>query len=355
MIISGLVVGAILGFIFQRGRFCVTGAYRDLFTAKSSRWFTAFLVLVSVHSIGIFALVEAGLIRLEFPPFAWLATIIGAFLFGIGIVLAGGCATGTYYRAGEGLVGSWIALIMYALFAAVAKSGPLRGMTESIRGVTADVSTLYQTLGVSPWLLVAVLAVAVGLAVRRQLARRKPLATLPPQRTGIAHLLLERRWNPFVTGALIGVMATIAWPFSAATGRNDGLGITTPSAHLASFLTTGNTANLDWGVLLVVGILVGSFLAAKASGEFRVRVPDSATIGKSIGGGALMGIGAAWAGGCTVGNGMVQTAQFSFQGWTALVFMVLGAGVAAKLTIGRRPATPAHATTTQVAGQAVPG
>ena len=39
--------------------------------------------------------------------FAFLAVIIGAFVFGIGIVLAGGCATGTWYRAAEGLVGSW--------------------------------------------------------------------------------------------------------------------------------------------------------------------------------------------------------------------------------------------------------
>ena len=50
-------------------------------------------------------------------------------------------------------------------------------------------------------------------------------------------------------------------------------------------------------------------------------------------GGLGMGWGAAWAGGCTIGNAMVNTATFSFQGWTALVFMVLGTGLAAKLFI----------------------
>lgn len=34
---------------------------------------------------------------------------------------------------------------------------------------------------------------------------------------------------------------------------------------------------------------------------------------------------------CTVGNGMVQTSLFSFQGWVALLFIALGVGVAAKL------------------------
>ncbi|MBX4373179.1 YeeE/YedE family protein, partial [Mycobacterium tuberculosis] len=86
-----------------------------------------------------------------------------------------------------------------------------------------------------------------------------------------------------------------------------GLGITTPTANLLNFLVTGADGKLDWGVMLVLGILVGSFIAAKATGEFRVRVPDATTTVRSIAGGLLMGVGAALAGGCTVGNGMVQT------------------------------------------------
>ena len=85
--------------------------------------------------------------------------------------------------------------------------------------------------------------------------------------------------------------------------------------------------------IIVLLLLIGSFIAAKASGEFRVRVPDAQTTVRSIIGGLGMGWGAAWAGGCTIGNAMVNTATFSFQGWTALVFMVLGTGLAAKLFI----------------------
>ena len=62
-------------------------------------------------------------------------------------------------------------------------------------------------------------------------------------------------------------------------------------------------------------------------------MPDAQTTVRSIIGGLGMGWGAAWAGGCTIGNAMVNTATFSFQGWTALVFMVLGTGLAAKLFI----------------------
>lgn len=41
-------------------------------------------------------------------------------------------------------------------------------------------------------------------------------------------------------------------------------------------------------------------------------------------GGIGMGVGAAIAGGCTVGNAMVSTAQFEYQGWVSMVFMIVG-------------------------------
>ncbi|MDK8436806.1 MULTISPECIES: YeeE/YedE family protein [unclassified Brevibacterium] len=161
----------------------------------------------------------------------------------------------------------------------------------------------------------------------------------------MAHLLTERWWNPFATAVVIGIIATIAWPLSAATGRNSGLGITTPSANLTGYLATGDTELIDWGVMLVIGILVGSFIAAKASGEFRIRVRDQATIIKSILGGIGMRVGAAIAGGCTVGNAMVSTAQFEYQGWVATLFMIVGAGVAAKATIKPKQSAAAVPTT----------
>ena len=343
MLISGLFVGAALGFAMQRGRFCVTGAFRDIWVTRNTRWLTAFLVVVAVQSIGVFALDAAGVIELAANPFPWLATIVGGFIFGFAIVLAGGCATGTYYRAGEGLVGSWLALITYALFAAIMKTGPLAGFNNSMRSVTIEQSNFYSVLHVSPWVFVALLTAGVGLAVRHHLNKPKfTMATPPPSKTGLAHLLFEKPWGAFGTAVVIGIIAIAAWPLSWATGREDGLGITTPSSKLVNYLVTGDAELVDWGVYLVIGILLGSFIAAKGSGEFRIRVPDASTVVKSLGGGALMGIGAALAGGCTIGNAMVQTAQFSFQGWTALACMILGTGLAARLTIlKRRPAAAA--------------
>src|SRR5699024_626301 len=119
--------------------------------------------------------------------------------------------------------------------------------------------------GLSPWVFVVLIsAIAVWLTVHHARKLKTPMAALPPRTRGLAHLLTEKRWNPFATAVVIGIIATIAWPLSAATGRNSGLGITTPSANLTGYLATGDTELIDWGVMLVLGILIGSFIAAKA-------------------------------------------------------------------------------------------
>ena len=332
-ILTGLVVGAVLGFILQRGRFCITGAFRDLWVSRSWRWFTAFLLAIAVQAVGVAVLTGAGSITPEIPKLSVVATVVGSFLFGVGIVLAGGCATGTYYRAGEGLVGSWFALVAYATAAAASKTGILSGVTTWIKGLwVTNLTTIPASIGLPDWIGVVILAGVTGVVVHRFiiLGRSRPAQVqLPAQRTGLAHLLLEKQWNPLVTGLLVGIVAIVAWPTSWASGRPDGLGITTPSSNLASLIITGDPKRLDWGVLLVVGILFGSYIAAKASGEFRVRVPSAQVIQRSIIGGILMGIGAAWAGGCSIGNALVQTSLLSWQGWAALVFQVLGVGAAA--------------------------
>lgn len=333
MILTGLVVGVAFGFVLQRGRFCVTNAFRNVWVARSGTWITAFLLVIAVQAIGVTALTQLDLIHLSWGPLPWLGVIVGGLLFGVSIVLAGGCATGTWFRSGEGLVGSWIALIFYAIGAAAMKHGSLSGVNASVRSFTVPVTTI-PALGISAWIPTVVLALVVGVLVWRQL--RKParkVATLPPERTGLAHWLFEAPWQPFLTATLISVIAIITYPLSEATGRHAGLGITTPTGNLLEWTVTGDTSYIDWGVLLVIGILVGSFIAAAASGEFRVRVPDSTQAVKSVVGGLGMGVGASWAGGCTIGNAMVETAQFSFQGWISFLFMFLGVGLGTKVFV----------------------
>lgn len=342
MIISGLILGAALGWAMQRGRFCVTGMIRDIFLNRTWRGFNALLIVIAVHAVGLATLATTGIIAPEYSDFAPIAVVLGGVLFGVGIVLAGGCASGTWYRSGEGLIGSWIALIFYAASAAAMKGGALSSLNEGLRLWTVPISTVHGSLGISVWWLVVPFVIGVAMLTRYFLseeAKTPKMATLKPKKSGLAHILAEKPWHFYPTAAVIGVLGVIAWPLSAATGRNDGLGITSPSSNLTKFLV-GGEQKIDWGVMLVLGLLVGAFFAAKASGEFRLRVPSSNQALRSVIGGVLMGVGASAAGGCTVGNGMVQTSLFTFQGWIGLLAIAIGIGIAARLWLKPTQAVP---------------
>src|SRR5699024_39428 len=165
MILTGLVLGAALGYVLQRSRFCVTGAFRDLYMARSARYFVPFLLAIAIQAVGVAALTGMGVIAPEPATFAPLAVIGGGLLFGVGIIMAGGCATGTYYRAGEGLIGSWVALVFYALFAAVMKYGQLCWIPEAASDITVGVATLQETLGVSVWVPTVLFSALVAILV----------------------------------------------------------------------------------------------------------------------------------------------------------------------------------------------
>ncbi|WP_298472212.1 YeeE/YedE family protein [uncultured Psychrobacillus sp.] len=325
MLITGLFCGALLGFVMQRGRFCLTGGFRDMYLTKDNRMFYALLIAIAVQSVGVYTLIELGVFEFNAGTLPLVAIIIGSFIFGIGIVLAGGCATGTWYRAGEGLIGSWIALAGYMLMAAIMKTGVLVPLNNKISSSQLPSNSIPETLGINVWILIGILVAVVGWIVYKEVTKPKVfIPSLKPKRTGLAHILFEKRWHPFVTAVLIGAIAVLAWPLSVATGRIGGLGITTPSANILQYLTTGDTAFINWGVFLVLGIFIGSFIAAKASREFRFRMPDVKTGINSFVGGNLMGFGASLAGGCSIGNGLVMTAMMTWQGWIALAFMILG-------------------------------
>jgi uncharacterized membrane protein YedE/YeeE/TusA-related sulfurtransferase len=324
MILTGLAVGAVLGIVMQRGRFCVTGMLRDIFLQRSWRTIVALFIVISVHALGVAALTSAGVIAPKESAFAPLAVTVGGFVFGLGIILAGGCASGTWFRSAEGLIGSWIALVFYALSASAMQTGALNWLNVGMKSVDSGLTTLPATFGVSAWFFAVPLAVGTALAARHYLATEKKAARLDVP-------LWKRPLHLYTAGALVGLIGVIAWPLSAAAGRNSGLGITGPTGNVANFIVTGDVERVDWGVMLVLGLFIGAFAAARATGEFRLRVPDATTATRAVIGGSMMGVGAALAGGCTVGNGMVQTALFSYQGWVALLFIALGVGAGAKI------------------------
>jgi uncharacterized membrane protein YedE/YeeE len=111
-----LLFGAAFGIVIQRCRFCFVRAFRDPFMTGDAEIGKAVVISLIVAVIGITVLKAKGF-RSEsmyvVPSFGW-GSLVGGVIFGIGMVVAGGCGSGTLWRVGEGNLKLWIALFAFA-------------------------------------------------------------------------------------------------------------------------------------------------------------------------------------------------------------------------------------------------
>jgi hypothetical protein len=109
--------GLAFGFVLQRSRFCFTAAMRDPVLTGSTSLLRAVIIAIAVATVGFsaiqFAAFTAGKpIPGNISPVG-IHTLIGGILFGIGAVIAGGCASGTLMRVGEAYTMNMIALVFF--------------------------------------------------------------------------------------------------------------------------------------------------------------------------------------------------------------------------------------------------
>lgn len=170
-----------------------------------------------------------------------------------------------------------------------------------------------------------------------------------------APIRAEAAWSPYLVGALIGVLSMLTFYFS-----DKPIGVSTAYARIAGMLgklfAPRHTRTLpyyketrpivEWEVMLLVGVLMGAFLAAWSGGQLtREWLPPlwetrfgadslSLRLATAFGGGALLAFGARLAGGCTSGHGISGTLQLSVGSWISVICFFLG-GMAAAMPLFR--------------------
>jgi uncharacterized protein len=127
-----ILIAMILGIVLQRSRYCIVRAFREPFMTGESEATVAIIVSVLVALLGFTVLkifgvgnaaevsVRAIEMKSVYANF-WLNALAGGFIFGLGMTIAGGCAVGTLWRAGEGHVKLWFAAIGFVIMAAVSR------------------------------------------------------------------------------------------------------------------------------------------------------------------------------------------------------------------------------------------
>jgi uncharacterized membrane protein YedE/YeeE len=111
-----ILAGFAIGFIMHRSRFCVARAVREPFmTAEGDM--TKAVILALAIGIPLASLIfQAKLLDpyLAIPPRFWIGSLTGGVVFGVGMVFAGGCGTGSLWRVGEGHLKLWVAVFFFA-------------------------------------------------------------------------------------------------------------------------------------------------------------------------------------------------------------------------------------------------
>jgi uncharacterized membrane protein YedE/YeeE len=336
------LVGAAAGVVLYHAAFGFTSSWRNFITAGKGAGLRAQMLMLALTCAVFFPLLSRGeilgqTVRGSLSPVG-VSVVVGAFLFGAGMQLGGGCASGTLYTAGGGntrmlitllafIVGSvvgtlhmpwwsatpalkpislistfgmWTALAgSIALFAAVtmatiAVERRRPGRAREAQAVSASGPRVWQ----GPWPLVAG---AVGLALVN-------IATL---------VLAGRPWGVTSAFALWGAKALLAagvnvaaWPYWSAPAQ---------AASLHAPLASDVTSVMD------VGIVLGAMAAAGLAGRFAPAWRlSSRSAAAAVVGGLLLGYGARIAYGCNIGAYFSGIASGSVHGWVWLVAAFAG-------------------------------
>ncbi len=115
------IFGIAFGMVLQRARFCFTAAFRDPIITGSTSLTRAVLLAISIGTIGFTAISFGSVLNggkfigLDSVSTISVLTVIGGIMFGIGMVIAGGCASGTLMRFGEGFELQWVSFFTFIL------------------------------------------------------------------------------------------------------------------------------------------------------------------------------------------------------------------------------------------------
>ncbi len=320
-----LTLGLAAGFVMHRSDFCLAGMFRDVFLFRRADMLRMLLVLV----LATMALFEGARLLGLLPlyPFPLLyapsaANLVGGLLFGVGMVLAGGCVVGSLYKAGAGSVASLAAIgglvvgsVAYAEF-----HGAWKAFAKATTFLPASI-TVPQAIGVGP--TVPVLATLAGGGIlllrwgRRGLLTRSSAAAgyLQPWQAALAlaaiglasYLLVGMPLGVTSSYTKVGALIENAVAPGHVAGSAFFQAIPLRYEHPITGAALQGGVGPGFDVLsaiqfpLVAGIVLGSAWSAARLGELRLRtgVPGRQLV-SALAGGALMGLASRMAPTCNV-------------------------------------------------------
>ena len=345
-----VLIGLGFGIFLQKGRFCFTSAFRDFIAAKDTRVLRGIFYSILTMMLGVTIAYNFGfgVDNLWLPKFG-LSSIIGGFVFGIGMVYGGGCASGTLYRAGEGYLYYWFMLIFVALgYILFAILFPIFFLPYYYIPLQVfDGSSLIPSLnGFSPIIPIIIIAFMLFIYLKNRspsnLKNENNVSDVNVKSSIISLKSLKGEWNIKYCGIGLGILSTlwfILWGVISVTGPQAkwigllysgifGSEIIESSVYWSQVIFGGNGISVTIDMIMLISLILGATLAALFSGEFRIRIPKRNRLPNAIIGGLLMGFGSRLAPGCNISNTLGGLSILSISGLIATLGLILGVYVA---------------------------
>ena len=357
-----LIVGAALGLVLYHAAFGFTSAWRVFINERRGAGLRAQMVMLALAVVLFFPALAAGSLfgqpvtGLVAP--AGVSVVFGAFIFGIGMQMGGGCASGTLFTVGGGNARMLVTLLFFIIGSVVAThhadwwfalpSFPATSIVKSFGMLPA----LLLSLGVFALIAWA----TVALEKRRHGQLEAPVAS---EHQGLRRFL-RGPW-PLVWGAVALALlnyATLAlagrpWGITSAFALWGAKTLASLGVDVGSWAFWQMPANAkalaaplwqDITTVMDIGIMLGALLAAGLAGRFApsLNIPARSLLAAVIGG-LLLGYGSRLAYGCNIGAYFSGIASGSLHGWLWLIAAyagnVIGVRIRPLFFVGeRRPA-----------------
>jgi hypothetical protein len=319
----------------------MNSAIRDAILLKDNTLLKGVFVAILVGMFGFALMAMGGLIKISPTPFFWGANLVGGIIFGIGMVLAGGCASGVTYRVGEGVVGALSALIGLTVSATLTAMGflkPIKDYLQSNTKVLVGESnpTLANIFGLNQNVVMLILAVV--LAIIWLVIGFKNIGKAKKENVPLGTAIFKKGWGWLAAGIVIGLINMGAFYSSTLAGRSYPLAITSGWIGIAKEILGVADFTMGWDSWLVIGIILGAFVAALIASEFKIRWPGWGMLLQTFCGGLLMGFGAVTSAGCNVTHILSGLPQLGIGSIVGSIAIVLGAWLTAYLLFVRRNA-----------------
>lgn len=330
-----LGIGLLLGYTLFHARFGFTSAFRRFMSVGNGQAMRSHMLMLAV-AVTLFAPILAygysffGTEVSGYVSPVGVSLVVGAFIFGIGMQLGGGCASGTLYAIGGGRSVMFITLLFFIIGTTIG-AYHLPFWTEDLPAFEPVSLATSTGLGYGgAWLVsIALFGLVAWITLIIEKKKRAPKMAPLPTTTGWQRIF-RGSWPLFAAAIALAVLNALTL-----LTRGTPWGITSAFAlwgsKIAEFFGVdvaswgywegANAAMLESSIfadsttVLNFGVILGAFLASAAGGLFKFTKITMGNFWASLVGGLLMGYGARLAFGCNIGAYFGGIASFSLHGY----------------------------------------